>query len=424
MVTTLLLLGGCRAATLAYGPDAATAKTNADALASALEQRFTNVVRQPKFLNARMRIARYALSPSKLVNDTALWTDMRTERTGAERSIEVAATVVNGQYVFSPRAHAAPPSRLGDSRHVIALNKLAQDGDWQWTTTVDQAIGPLPPPRAADILRALFASAERPASATRADYSSAFPKTSEAFGRLIALDTLLTATQIDGSTLVTMHFFTSDERIKATFPAFAKFVRKYVTPTKYHFRLSDHAGNDFFDAQSTKARLVVRFRSRNGVLQPLSGLARPMPDSLQLHIDGSAKFGMFTVGASKLVGDFVIVSSPTERSWRMRFTKEPEWDLPLLAEQLLNTPLQRPFDGDGVQFRIGFVSAGNNQTLLTRTLRLAVRESAIMRFLGNLGFTAMSDYAGKAEEEQDRFFAEAFSAMRADIATLGTAGGK
>ena len=39
-----------------------------------------------------------------------------------------------------------------------------------------------------------------------------------------------------------------------------------------------------------------------------------------------------------------------------------------------------------------------------------------MRFLGNLGFTAVSDYAGKSEEDENRFLAEAFGAMRADIA--------
>ena len=35
---------GCRAAALAYGPDAASARANADGVMSALEQRFTRVV--------------------------------------------------------------------------------------------------------------------------------------------------------------------------------------------------------------------------------------------------------------------------------------------------------------------------------------------------------------------------------------------
>ena len=81
----VVLLGGCRAAALAYGPDIASAKVNANALAAAIEARFTNVARSPRFSAARMRIARYAFAPSKLEHDTSLWTAMRTTRTGADR---------------------------------------------------------------------------------------------------------------------------------------------------------------------------------------------------------------------------------------------------------------------------------------------------------------------------------------------------
>jgi hypothetical protein len=41
-----------------------------------------------------------------------------------------------------------------------------------------------------------------------------------------------------------------------------------------------------------------------------------------------------------------------------------------------------------------------------------------MRFLGNLGFTAVSDYAGQVEEEENRFIAEAMRALRADMNAL------
>ena len=65
-VAAALALGGCRAAVLAYGPDFAAAKTNADAFAASIEARFTNVARSAKFSAARMRIARYAFAPSKV----------------------------------------------------------------------------------------------------------------------------------------------------------------------------------------------------------------------------------------------------------------------------------------------------------------------------------------------------------------------
>jgi len=210
----------------------------------------------------------------------------------------------------------------------------------------------------------------------------------------------------------------SDAGLRSGFPELAKYVRKYYAPARYRFRVRDAGGAEWFDIEAAKSVIVLRFRSRRGELQPLIGSQRTMPDTLALHIEGSAKIGMFTVGASKLVGEFVHVHTPTQRAWAMRFTKEPEWDLPFLAEQLLHTPLKHPFDGPGVQFSLGFVRAGSGQTVLTRTTTLAVRESAIMRFLGNLGFTAMSDYAGKVEEEENRFLAEGFAAMRADVASL------
>ncbi|MEQ1693053.1 MAG: hypothetical protein ABMA00_17315 [Gemmatimonas sp.] len=416
VAASLLLCGtGCRAAVLAYGPDVAAARANGEAFALAIEQRFTQVVRTPKFQNARMRIARFALSPSKLSRDTALWTALRSGPNGAVRDLEVVGTLLNGQYTFSAHAASAVPSRTGDSRHVIGLNQLSGDGDWQWTTSVENAIGPMPPERAPNILRALFASAERPAAVVRADYRGALPRTAAALGRMFSIDSLHSVPQTDGSALVTLHILTSDERLRDAFPELAKYVRKYLAPARYRFRLTDRSGAEWFDAHSQQHRLVLRFRSRGGELQPLAGTARRMPDTLLLRVDGSAKISFFRVGVSNLVGTFAHRSTPTERAWDMRFTQEPEWDLPPLAEQLLHTPLRRPFEGAGVQFRIGFIRGTNGQTVLARSVVLAVRESAIMRFLGNLGFTAMSDFAGKVEEEENRFLAEAFAALRADV---------
>ncbi len=420
LIATLLvgvLLGGCKAVTMAYGPDAATAKANADAVAAALEQRYTRVIRQPKFANARLRIGRYAMAPSKIANDTALWTTMRTTSAGAERDLEVSGSVVDGAYTFVTRLTPPEVQRLGDSRHYVGLRQLDAKNDWLWITTVANAVGPLPPQRTNDIMRALFASSERPAPAVRADYRAAFPRTTVAFGRLATLDSIATAPQADGSTLVTLRVLMDADRIKGTFPALSRYVGKYVAPSKYRFRLSDRTGSDYFDVTGAKSAFTMRFRTRNGDLQPISGPSRAMPDTLTLRVEMAAKLSVFTVGFSDLVGEFVHVNTPTDRAWSMRFTREPKWDLPLIGERLLQSPLRRPFTGDGVRFRIGFTSDGNGQTVFGRTAVVAVRESAVMRFIGNLGFTAMSDFDGAVEVEENRFLAEAFAAMRADIAS-------
>ena len=283
---------------------------------------------------------------------------------------------------------------------------------------MDQAIGVLPPSRADDITRALFLSAERPAAAVRADYQSVLPRTTAALGRLLTIDSIATTPQRDGSTLVTLQITVSGDRLKRGFPAVAKYISKYVEPASYRYRLTDRSGSDWFDADARNQVLTVRFRSHDGQLQPILGAARRMPDTLQIHVDALAKISWFTVGVTNMQGEFVHTTSARARGWAMRFTQDPEWHLPLIAERLLRSPLHRPFEGKGVLFTLGLRAGPDNQTLLTREFDFTVRESAIMRFLGNLGFTAMSDYAGTVEEEESRFIAESMAAFRADISAL------
>ncbi|WP_411281167.1 hypothetical protein [Gemmatimonas sp.] len=416
-LTATVTIGGCRAAALAYGSDVAAAKVNADAFAAAIEARFTNVTRNPKFSAARMRIARYAFAPSKLGNDSSLWTGMRTTRAGADRDLEVQAGLTGGKYVFTARPAVPLPVKTGDSRHLIELEQLGES-DWAWRTRVDHAIGPMPPSRADDITRALFLSSERPATAVRADYRAMLPRTTAALGRLLTIDSIATVPQRDGSTLVTLQITVSGDRLKRSFPAFAKYISKYVEPASYRYRLSDRSGSDWFDAEARDQLLTVRFRSNDGQLQPIVGVARRMPDTLQIHVDALAKISFFTVGVTNMQGAFVHTKNARERGWAMHFTKDPEWHLPLITERLLRSPLRRPFEGKGLLFTLGFRTGQEGQTLLTREFDVTVRESAIMRFLGNLGFTAMSDYAGRVEEEEGRFIAESMAAFRADVASL------
>ncbi len=412
------LLAGCRGAALAHGADVAMARAHFDELITGFEYRFTNVVRTPKVANARLRLARYAFAPSKLAEDTAVWTAMQSTRSGAERAVEFQAGLVNNQFVFGARQGVTPPSRVGDQRHLISLSQRGPD-DWFWHTTVEHAVGPLPPAQLNDVARALFLGTERPASALRADYRSAFPRTTQALGRLFTLDSVGAVSQLDGSTLVTMQIRIDARGIAAGFPAFAKYLQKYVEPARYRYRLTDRAGGEWFDAQAHKRVLTVRFRSRQGELQPLAGPARHMPDTLAIHVDALAKFGLWMVGVTEMEGEFVHVRSARERGWQLRFAKEPKWHLPLIAEKLLSSAIRRPFEGRGVSFRLGLRSGPNGQTLSERVFDVAVKESAIMRWIGNLGFTAFGEFAGKVEEEENRFLIELFQAMRSDMARLG-----
>lgn len=428
-----LLLGGalsvsvsCRAATDAFGSSGASAKANAEGFASAMEHRFTRVTRAEKVSNARTRLGRYAFAPSKLVNDTALWTSSRSAGTGAERRLDIAGslagTVASGSYAFTTSTQTRVPSKLGDSHHAIALTQMSDDGEWKWATKVENAIGSMSPAQASDIFRALFLSAERASSTVRSDYRSAAPRMTAALARMVVIDSLQTTSQPDGSTRVTVGMFFSKSRLQGDFPALAKYVDKYLDPLKMHVRLTDKTGAEWFVIRMNDLHLSLQFRSHDGALQPLVGAARAMPDTLQLLVDGSTKLSFFTVGVSNMRGQFVHVKTTADNAWVMRFTEEPKWHLPLIAERLLNTPLKRPFAGEGVQFRMGVRGANGAQTLLYRNASAVVQESAIMRFLGNLGFTAASDFAGKVEEEQNRFVAEWFRAFRSDISALPAIG--
>jgi hypothetical protein len=416
------LLGGCRGGAFGYGPDLKTAPANFDGNASGFEARFTNVSRQTKVQYGRMRIGRYAFAPSKLVDDTAIWTAMRTTRTGAEREAEWQAGLANNQFQFIPRSGTPTPAKLGDQRHLITVSQRGP-GDWLWHTVVEHHVGTIPPARLSDVAKGIFQSAERPGSAMRADYRSAFPRTTTAMGRLLTMDSINAVSQLDGSTLVSMQVRIDSRRIAAGFPQYAKFLQKYVEPAKYRYRLADRYGSDWFDAQASNRVLTMRFRTKGGVLQPLAGAARPMPDTLILNVDALAKLGIFSVGVSNMVGEFVHISSPRERAWQIRFTREPKWHLPLIAERLLSSAIRRPFEGNGVYFKLGLRTGPNGQTISERIIDVATKESAIMRWLGNLGFTAMSDFAGQVEEEENRFLVELFRALRADMEVLVATGG-
>lgn len=413
----LAFSGGCRAAAYAHGSDLASAQANLDALVSGFEYRFTNVTRQPKVNYGRMRIARYAFAPSKLVEDTAIWTAMQTVRSGALREAEWQAGLVNNQFQFVARHDTPTPAKVGDQRHLISVTQRGED-DWFWHTVVEHHVGTLPPSRLDAVARAFFQSAERPASAMRADYRTAFPKTATALGRLLSIDTIITTSQLDGSTLVAMQIRIDARNIAPGFPSYAKFLQKYVEPTRYRVRLSDRNGAEWWDAQAVNRILTVRFRTRNGELQPLSGGVRRMPDTLVLMTDAIARMGMFSVGFSNMVGEFVHVDTPRERAWQIRFRQEPKWHLPLIAERLLSSAIRRPFEGQGVYFKLGMRLGPSGQTISERVIDVAVKESAIMRWLGNLGFGAMSDFAGKVEEEENRFLIELFRAMRTDMENL------
>ena len=411
-------ISACRGVPNALGSDRRSARVNADAMFEGLANRFDNVQRAPKFFKARSKLGRFALSPSGVYGDTSVWTSAGADST---RTLTLLGSHTPGGYVFTPRASVPVPAVTGDSRHVIRLYRRGES-EYEWRTVVDHAIGPVRASEVASALTGLLAAPEQAAGGpNRVDNRTLFPQTTRVLGELFSLDTVRTTPVGDGSTAVLVRFRMDPNRLEQSRPNFAKYLDKYVTPARFRLRLVDGRGATWLNAAGADNVFTIGYRVRGGTLLSLTGQPRPMPDSLQIALDFSAKFMIFRVGVSKLVGDFAFLRGDDERGWSMRFRREPDWHFPLAVNTFIRTSLRHPFEGEGITVRIA-VRDGGPQSLLTRESNVAVQESAIVRWLGGLGNSAMSDFAGRAEAEENRYVFDVLSALRADFVAALSAG--
>lgn len=410
-----LFLGACRAAIPPWGASAEAARRNVDNAFAAFAYRFHNVQRDARFAAARPRMAKYALIPSRIFNDTSIWTGRDNDST---RSLHLNASFVNNRYTFVSRPAAAYPARVGDQRHIMLLTSLGQD-TYAWTTIVDHGIGPVRAPQVANAIGTTLTAFEgRRDAELLADARTAFPRTAAHLGRILTLDSLRSTPQSDGATAFAMHLTLAPDGVRDVLPFFAAYLDKYLVPTVYRVQLTDRQGAQYLDLAQRDARIVVRLRARQGRLVALAGAPRPIPDSLRIHLDVSMKYKLFRVGFTDLVGDFTIERGEHERAWMMRFREEPDWHFPLAVDKLIKTPLRRPFEGTGTELRMGVRDDLGSQAMSVRQARTVVRESAIMRWLGGLGSSAFGDFEGRSELEENRFLADLFGALRKDIAML------
>lgn len=412
-----LTIAACRSGWDALGATSAQAQVNGVRFADALYRRYLLVERAPFYAAARAKLGKRALSPSGVFDDTSAW----TSRPDAKNRVLMAEGVAtaDGKYRFTPRANASYPDRLSDARHLTQLTKLAGDGEFEWRTTVDFALGSMTPTDWASGFRALLGSAEgRSDGDLIADVRSTLPRTAAALGRMFSLDTLHAERLQDGSTAVTIVTVLHPDWLRNGYPLYAKFIAKYVAPAAYHIVLRDTRGARWIDVQARDRALTVRLRVLRGGVVPLDGAARAMPDTLRLSMDASTKYSLFTIGMRGMQGSVAFVRTPAERGWALRFDHAPEWQLPLGAAAMLKSPLRRPFEQGGIVGRVSFRSGAGGQTYITRDFRVAVQESAVTRFLGGLSGSAFSEFDGPAEKEENRFNAELFQAMRDDLKGL------
>ncbi len=416
VAAVILTLGACRDVAPAFGTNATAARNNADDLFGGIAQRFTNVTRSPKFLIARGKLGKKALTPSQIFNDTSVWTAWYSDTT---RVVTIDGEFANNRYLFTARPWPTTPANgAGDSRHYIRLRRLGDD-QFEWLTNVDITTGRIKPDEFADVISKLMLSAEnRSVADLRADYRTNFPRTTAAMGRLFSLDTLVATRDAESATMMLLGVRLNPDGIRKTFPDFAKYLDKYVTPAEYKAVVTDKRGGRWIEINGHDNYMTLRLRSLNGHFAPLNGPVRPIPNDLQLTSDFTTKILFFTVGYHALVADVSVIDSDHDRGWLLKFTREPDFKLPAAVSFMIHTPLKRPFQGGGAMFRLVLHENPGNPTIIARRTLTVVQESAILRFLGRLGAEAMGDFVGNSETEENRFSADAFYALRNDIRAL------
>jgi hypothetical protein len=412
--TVPFVLLACRESLSGFGAGV-RARANADELFTALAERHLDVVRSAKYDYGRTQISKGALSPSRVFDDSMAWTGA----SGPVRILETFGIVADGKYVMSSRRGVGAPAKPADGRHVITLSRLS-DNQYRWDTAVDFALGNTRPDDIALVIARMLAAGEgHNERDVRAALASSAPRTSTVLGAGFSLDSLEPTLLADGTTAVTVRVGIHSEQLRPRFPALSEFMQKYVDPAKYHFVFSDR-GDAFVDINARDRFVTIRLRTQNGHLVPLTGAPRPMPDTLVLLADFTVKVKIFTIGFHELAMDFVNgARGDREHSWSVNARKEPKWNLPLITARLIRAPLRYPFAGEGALFRIGTREGGGDApTVLFRQTRLAVQESAILKFLNSLTSTAMDDFGARVERDENIWLREIFTAMRDDARTV------
>jgi hypothetical protein len=416
---TLGLLGfvasACREVAPAFGPTPPAARANAEDLLGGIAQRFTNVERNNKFRIARGKLGKNALTPSVIYNDTSVWTAMGADNT---RTVTVEGEFGSNRYIFAAKPSTSMANEAGDSRHTMILRRISKD-EFEWYTNVDIAAGSVTASDLRNVLSAWMRSAEhRTPNAIREDYRESFPRTAAALGRLFSLDSLRVTNDADGATTIYLGIRLNPDKLRPIMPAFADYLDKYATESKYKSVVKDNRGVRWIELAGADNFMTLKLRSIDGRFAPLSGPIRPIPDELILDSEFTTKILLFHVGFRKLIGSVSVIDGAHERGWFIRFTKEPDWKLPPTVGYLIKTPLRRPFKDAGIMFRLALLDTPGRQSILGRRTSATVQESAILRFLNRLSGTAMGDFVGKAEVEENRFSADVFNAMRLDARAL------
>ena len=405
----------CSDAASKLGATRADARFNAVQLFSALAARFGPLEFDSALSAARLKIARSALVPSRIFRDSSIW----TSATGSSRVLDITgAPVLEGSYRLAVDGSSLPFTPPSTYHRRLELRDRGR-GVYEWRARDDLAVGSVRGSNLGEAVTAFFTGLERNRHSTlRGAIRESLPRTSAALGRLYMLDTLATTADSDGATSVAFVATMHPKRMAKILPHYARYLEKYVSPLTYSVTLADADGHRWGEATLRDRRFTFHFRVAGGNLAPMNAPPRRIPSTLRVRLGLTAKALVFRVGFRDLAGDVTLQRDAHTSGFTATFKREPDWILPLLTERMLRAPLRRPFMNDGAQLAFAVTDSVGTQTLVTRSYNLSVKESGILRFLGKLGSSAISDFRAGAEREADQFTGEMWLALSEDVRDL------
>ncbi len=397
------------------GATAAEAQHHLGEALGALGSCFGPRDREPALETLLPKLERASLVPSRIFDDESAW----VQHDGGTRAVGFRGYRTEGPYRTGITASPPPPTRPADYQGWLSLRRLGP-GEFEWSSAEQIGLGPLPVDGFSEGLGAVFRAAEAIGEGDlRPVLRRLLPQTAEALGRGFALEAFRLEKDATASTTAVFAEVRFDlESLTRGFPRYASFLREYLLPVQLRIELDDGEGGAFWTVEGREGRFTFRARIQDDHLVPLEGRPRPLPERLRLRVDLTSRAGLFRYGVQGLDGDVRIVGRRGERRFEAVFGREPGWVIPFLVKPFLRSSLRRPFEGEGALLAYALRESGSGMTLVSRDYRIAVKESWLVRWLGGNTGEAVASYRAGAEAEADRFSADAFRALRADVIRL------
>lgn len=407
-------MAGCADVVPAFGNDHEKARMSASQAFGGLATSFAPNRYDGRYTRARTRFSANFLAPGALWADTSLW----SATVGAERQLHSRAVFTGSSYDQVALPGPPPlPVVPGESRHRMTLTKR-DDDRYQWDARVEWALGAGTVPSFERLvgLLALGASGGQP----RAAWTTGLPRSTRAFGKLFAVDTVRADRAANGAALVTYVVRFVPGRARGEFPELAGFVEKFIVASSWDLDVSDARGARWMETSVHDGVARVRLRvSPQGALLPLFGPPGPLPSQLLLTGSIYARGSWAGVGMQKVAADLLLQREGPRRGLTLRWHTEPSWQFPFSADRLISGALRAPFEGDGIVVEFGVEDAPQGQLLLVRRFAGQVRESRLVRWMGALAGSVFGAWNGTTEPDAHRFLSECLGALRDDLRAGG-----